>query len=1303
MLLRGLSYFSESERDVFFGREREREELAHLVVAQGFRAGLLYGEAGVGKSSLLRAGLKPDLREQGIVALLCADNSRPLDSFAFALAEATGHSAQQGETAAAFLARVICEGSQIYLFILDDIDLAMHEEPRVTTEVAELFTRVASRSAGRARFLFASSSEHVHRFASLEKRTGSLFPPASRYELSRLQPPEALTVFERIITAGGVSCNEEVMRWLVEHLAESGGVLPVDLQIAAMALGKRPVSTAGELQTLGGYAELERRWLSAVAATTGNERSALRLLGELANGSFGTQHEVEATARRAGVPSAFATEALATLQGQGLVRTSTSIIAETEELQYSLSHEVLGPRVRIITAPATRAAEQVIELLGSKATRSKRLSAREYLKLRREGIVPSTLQEKAVVDRTLLLGKLAVAALFALPMLLLLAVYIAMSGNYYLDTSVGNDGNETIVVRAGKPSLSWFHWLPKSPSFGSIVADTGLSERMVSESFWSDAAQNDLQGTLGTNDYVKQGNKGQHTRLALLIDYAMRGDGAAITTLHASISDPDDFAHLLGQLRPISQATPEEKQLLTTALTDTSAAVQTEALLLAAAGTRDGSNYGDLLAGVLASADSGQRRLAVSVVRTLDQATADSLYQQALARELEPAVRHELEALVSVDSTASTALASAVLLDARASAEARTTARAQITRSFRRDPATATAEAITFLGRASSAMDQVFMLALLLEYAPNESHEALAPLTESAVRSEDLSVRAAAWPLFARVSTQAAAGELATLFAQEDLPATMQIAAAGAWGEIARAGDANSDVAKSSLEQLLRSQRRDVRAAAARAYGYVGRSAQATLVKMVKTEFIDVAESAAHGLANSVRVNAPIGVAVAGIRNMWNRKGRMRRIAAEVFVRMAQSKPGPVYAFLVTASKEESLQALGMRGLCNALGAGHTRVGKDLASAANSSDMEVRRIAIECVADASLAKLPNAAGAAVRVAIAMATDSSDDIRKESALLLAALAEKSQDLARIGPVLSTMAGDSSRDVRMIAVAALATLEDLPEQAITALPDAFRTGEEAEKLLILDVKNAAVATSLVPLAIAARSPLVRAKALDLSIASGTDVNSVLSSSLMDTDGAVRRAALERLAQGKHGLSQTDIDKALALAIRDSDPGISLLAMMTSARLGEVGQVHTQLTKALMSRSETIRARAAAASLGLVARDPAAALALLQPLELDPSHDVRVAVLLPLANAYAGAHGVDGLSKLMGASEDRANRRLATAAAFYMMLDSEETREAAMAALKHLASEGPPLVGDIAALMLSLHEKSADGLAFLPLLVP
>src|ERR1051325_6691765 len=80
--LRGLDPFGEAERDVWYGRESERDGLAKLVTADGFRAGLLFGEPGVGKTSLLRAGLIPHLRDHGTVALACEDLTPPGASFA---------------------------------------------------------------------------------------------------------------------------------------------------------------------------------------------------------------------------------------------------------------------------------------------------------------------------------------------------------------------------------------------------------------------------------------------------------------------------------------------------------------------------------------------------------------------------------------------------------------------------------------------------------------------------------------------------------------------------------------------------------------------------------------------------------------------------------------------------------------------------------------------------------------------------------------------------------------------------------------------------------------------------------------------------------------------------------------------------------------------------------------------------------------------------------------------------------------------------------------------------------------------
>ncbi|MFF7161376.1 hypothetical protein ACFZBP_08290 [Streptomyces sp. NPDC008086] len=59
---RGLARFEPDDRDLFFGRERMVEELHRLVCDHRFA--VLFGASGSGKSSLLRAGLIPALREE---------------------------------------------------------------------------------------------------------------------------------------------------------------------------------------------------------------------------------------------------------------------------------------------------------------------------------------------------------------------------------------------------------------------------------------------------------------------------------------------------------------------------------------------------------------------------------------------------------------------------------------------------------------------------------------------------------------------------------------------------------------------------------------------------------------------------------------------------------------------------------------------------------------------------------------------------------------------------------------------------------------------------------------------------------------------------------------------------------------------------------------------------------------------------------------------------------------------------------------------------------------------------------------
>jgi hypothetical protein len=263
--------------------------------------------------------------------------------------------------------------------------------------------------------------------------------------------------------------------------------------------------------------------------------------------------------------------------------------------------------------------------------------------------------------------------------------------------------------------------------------------------------------------------------------------------------------------------------------------------------------------------------------------------------------------------------------------------------------------------------------------------------------------------------------------------------------------------------------------------------------------------------------------------------------------------------------------------------------------------------------------------------------------------------------------------------------------------------FERGDEAEKLALVRAARQTGAGELIGLAVADGSSRVRIEAVDAALASGQRAAATLSAALADFDPSVRKAALERLAAPKDKLDPAVLERTLALAVRDPDPELAQLALTTIARVAAKDAVIARLHRALGSRAERERAQAAAAAIGLVERDPAAGVQLLDPLIDDASHDVRAAMLPAIAAGYARTHDADQLAAILADSETRAMRRLVAAAAFVVLARGDKGRAAVEPALGKLVKDGAPMARQIARLVVGLVTSKADGMAFLQELVP
>lgn len=1286
---KGLDAFGEAERAVWEGREAERDALIGMVLAEGSRACLLFGELGVGKTSLVRAGLLPHLRDSGVVALACSDPSSPADSFARAMA-AYGMEANSGEQAIGFLTRVVANSAagQQFVFVVDDVDLACDNE-RAIAELADMFAKVVSRSAGRARFLFVAASERLHALGALERRTGSLFPPSNRFELPRLSREVALRTFERILSRLDVAADSALVDAVVQGVALPSGVLPADLQRCAMAMHHLGIASVSALHGLGGATALESAWLRAACAATGNERAALRLCAELATGRPDARSGAD-MARDIGVDSGFAHRAFVDLEQGGVVARG-----DPDGMTWRLRHEVLAPRLRELAAPAQASARRAFDLLGSKTSPQARLSLGELYTLHREGIAPVTPGEVELVRRSMRHYAKVGAAIAAVPIALLIMIFVSLRGRVFFDLEPAA-GGDRVVVRGGRAGLSAFGWLPGS-GFGRVVADPGLTRAMVAPEMWSKIAKRDVGAD--RSDWGSSLAAVMVPQLAGLVAYATTGAEKTLDELRKQAKDPEQMAELLGALRPIARGTPAEIQLVEAAIATMNPAVQRAAVAVAGAAAQRHDGYRETLVRAVTSTDPELRRIAFSAARGLGD-RAHAIWAAALSQGAEPAVRRELlaEAAQSApQGSASASGAAVVLADPDAVSTLAEKARAQLRAALALDPNGTAPVLIGMVAQdRTPAETRIFAAQLLRDFELSSSRANIAEAARSAFGAKSLAVRAAALPLYAKADPERAGGELVTMLDDKKLEKPLRIAAALAWGEVAAA---NRGAAEKALGDLIKDSDAEIRAAAATAAGQLGRAFQDRLVKMAREESYVARIGAAEGLATTTLAGGSVGVGLDGIAVLWREKGRPRRDAVKIWGRLARKKPFPQVVTYLTAAvvvpEDPSLHPLGAEGLCNAMLAGSAEARPGLRRAADNLSVDVRRIVMSCVASG-----PDPAKNGAAIAMKLLKDPNSEIRADAARVLALSVDPSKPNAASPEMFMSLLDDPDRDVRMVAIRALGSLgNEAPKTAAAAMAKRFERGDDAEKLTLVRAARLVGGLDLLALAIADRSPAVRIAAVEAALGSGLRTAATLSAALADVDLQVRKAAIERLATGKDNVEPGILDRALALAVRDPDPDLSQVALTTIARVAPVESVKARLRRALASRSERERAQAAAAAIGLVDRDAALAKSLLEPLVADPSRDVRVAMLPALAAAYARASTLGKLAAMIRDSETNAMRRLVAAAAFAMLAAADSA-----SALKQLkAIDGPAMANYTAMLVAGLVTSKSDATAFLQELVP
>jgi hypothetical protein len=419
--------FTEEQAPFFFGRDSEREIItANLMAA---RLTLLYGPSGVGKSSVLNAGVVHNLRQVGRAAV--ESGTRPefaivsfknwRDDPLAALERTIEHEVRVIGRGAWFADRLQSCAEEIdadILVILDQFEefFLYHPVEEGDRSFAAEFARAVNRRDLRASFLVSMREDSIAKLDSFKGRISNLFE--NRLSIDRLDRQQArqsivkpIEQFNRLLAAPGqrYTIEPELVEAVLDQVRANpglrddtgkgrvrddidSGIETPHLQLVMTRLWQEELaanSTVLRLETLrrlGGAGEIVRKHVdSALDALSPAERDAAATIFQYLVTPAGTKIAlgVEDLYPNAGM-SATDLRSLLVKLSSGESRILTSVAPAPDQPareRYQIFHDVLAQKVldwrsRYVKAKERAAAESVAAEERRKAEKESRAAAR---------------------------------------------------------------------------------------------------------------------------------------------------------------------------------------------------------------------------------------------------------------------------------------------------------------------------------------------------------------------------------------------------------------------------------------------------------------------------------------------------------------------------------------------------------------------------------------------------------------------------------------------------------------------------------------------------------------------------------------------------------------------------------------------------------------------------------------------------------------------------------------------------------------------------------------------------------------
>jgi hypothetical protein len=265
----GLTPYSDADRGLFFGREAEVRLLTHAAIAA--KLTLVYGPGGVGKSSVLLAGVVPELRERGarrrnedggpeLVPVVFRSWSGGAFELRHAVARALGDAGSErwDTRSLADVVEAVTESARTrVVVVLDQLEeYFVYRASHGDTFVAELAECLA-RPRLRASFVLSIREDALGRLDEFTERIPQVFENAIRLE--NLSGDSARRAIVEPIASVGAAIEAELVEAVIDQTAVG------EVRLGSPGPGSIADRAAAELRVEPAYLQIVmgRLWTDA--------------------------------------------------------------------------------------------------------------------------------------------------------------------------------------------------------------------------------------------------------------------------------------------------------------------------------------------------------------------------------------------------------------------------------------------------------------------------------------------------------------------------------------------------------------------------------------------------------------------------------------------------------------------------------------------------------------------------------------------------------------------------------------------------------------------------------------------------------------------------------------------------------------------------------------------------------------------------------------------------------------------------------------------------------------------------------